>query len=92
MRFLFAIVLVLLALLLVAFLLLVRPAWSATHCTTYEEKPLGRLQTLCDDGTWAVSRYNAVLDRWETTIAASPTPASTGRMHPRTRQVEVRCQ
>jgi hypothetical protein len=25
------------------------------RCTTYEEKTLGRLQTLCDDGTRAVS-------------------------------------
>jgi hypothetical protein len=92
MRFLFAIVLVLLALLLVAFLLLVRPAWSASRCTTYEEKTLGRLQTLCNDGTRAVSRYSAVLGRWETTITVSPTPACTGRIHPWTRQVEVRCQ
>jgi hypothetical protein len=51
MRLLFALTLLVLALLLVAFLLLVRPAWSATRCTTYEEKTLGRLQTLCDDGT-----------------------------------------
>ena len=48
-RLLYAIALVVLALVLVAFLLLVRPAWSATRCTTYEEQILGRLQTVCDD-------------------------------------------
>jgi hypothetical protein len=58
MRLLFAIALVVLALLLAVFLLLVRPAWSATRCTTYREQTLGRLQTLCDDGTRAVSTYN----------------------------------
>jgi hypothetical protein len=36
-RLLFAIVLVVLALVLVAILLLARPAWSATRCTTYPE-------------------------------------------------------
>jgi hypothetical protein len=38
-----------------AFVLVVRPAWSAPRCLTYEEKTLGRLQTLCDDGTRAAS-------------------------------------
>ena len=28
---------------------------GGTHCITYEEKSLGRLQTLCNDGTRAVS-------------------------------------
>jgi hypothetical protein len=29
--------------------------WAGTtHCTTYQEKTLGRLQTLCDDGTRAI--------------------------------------
>jgi hypothetical protein len=68
MRLLFALVLLVLALLLVAFLLLVRPAWSATRCTTSEEQPLGRLQTLCSDGTRAVSIDNKTLERWETTL------------------------
>jgi hypothetical protein len=46
MRLLFAIGLVLLALLLAAFLLLVRPAWSGTpRCTTYAEKTLERWDT-----------------------------------------------
>jgi hypothetical protein len=92
MRLLFAIVLVVLALLLVAVVLLIRPAWSATRCTTDEEQTLGRLQTLCDDGTRAISSYNRTLKRWDTTITESPRKACTGRMNPRTRQVEVRCR
>jgi hypothetical protein len=90
MRLLFALALLVLALLLVAFLLLVRPAWSATRCTTYEEPTLGRLQTLCDDGTRAVSTYNQTLERWETTIAASPRQACTGQLNPITRKLEGR--
>ena len=80
MRLLFALVLLVLALLLVAFLLLVRPAWAATtRCTTYEGKSLGRLQTLCDDGTRAVSTYNRTLYRRDRTITAShATPAPGG--------------
>ena len=92
MRLLFAIVLVVVALLLVAFLLLVRPAWSAPSCLTYEEKTLGRLQTLCDDGTRGVSTYNTTLQRWETSITPPPGPTCTGQMNPRTQQVEVRCR
>lgn len=72
MRLLFA-----LALLLVAFLLLVRPAWAgAVRCTTYEEKTLGRLQTLCDDGTRATLYWSRTLDRWD----------------PTTKQIRVRCR
>jgi hypothetical protein len=54
-RLLFAIILIALALVLVAVVLLVRPAWSATRCTTYEEQTLGRLHTVCSDGTRAVT-------------------------------------
>ena len=36
---------------------------GSVHCTTYEEKTLGRLQTLCGDGTRAMSTYNRTLDR-----------------------------
>ena len=92
MRLLFAIVLVVLALLLAAFLLVVRPAWSATRCMTYEEKTLGRLQTLCDDGTRAVSNYNQTLERWESTITPPPGKRCTGQMNSRTRQWEGRCR
>jgi hypothetical protein len=65
MRLLFAIALVVLALLFAAFLLLVRPAWSATRCTTDEEQAPGRLQTPCDKDTRAVSPDTPILDRWE---------------------------
>jgi hypothetical protein len=69
MRLLFALILGFLALMLVAFLLLVYPVWGATtHCTTHEEKTLGRLQTVCEDGTRAVSTYNKTLSRWQRTL------------------------
>jgi hypothetical protein len=67
-------------------------AANPTRCTTYEEKTLGRLQTLCDDGTRAVSTWSPTLQRWETTITASPRPSCTGKLNPRTQQVEVRCR
>jgi hypothetical protein len=74
-------------------LLLASPAQAATtRCLTYEEKALGRLQTLCDDGTRAVSTYNRTLERWDTTITPPPGQRCTGQMNPRTRQVEVRCR
>jgi hypothetical protein len=91
-RLLFAIILIALALVLVAVVLLVRPAWSATRCTTYEEQTLGRLHTVCSDGTRAVSTYNRTLERWDTTITESPRKACTGRMNSITKQVEVRCR
>src|SRR5919108_3996006 len=52
------------------------------HCTTYEEKTLRRWHTICDDGTRAVSRYNKVLDRWETAITTSPRGRRTCTAHP----------
>jgi len=74
-------------------LALVNPTWAGTlQCTTYEEKTLQRWHTICNDGTRAVSRYNRVLNRWETTITTSPHSICTGRMNPRTQQVEVRCR
>jgi hypothetical protein len=91
-RLLFAIILIALALVLVAVVLLVRPAWSAPHCMTSEEQTLGRLQTLCDDGTRAVHHWNKTLSRWESTVTPPPGKACTGPMNPRTRQWEVRCR
>jgi hypothetical protein len=41
----------------------VAAAGSPVRCTTYEEKTLGRLQTLCDDGTRAVSTWSPTLQR-----------------------------
>jgi hypothetical protein len=92
MRLLFALILVLVALLLVAFLLLVRPALATTRCTTDAEQTPGRLQSLCDDGTRAVSAWNKTLERWETTLTPAPRKACTEQLNSRTRQVEVRCR
>jgi preprotein translocase subunit SecG len=87
MRCLFAIILLIVALLLVAVVLLVRPAWSATtSCMTYQEQTLGRLQTLCDDGTRAVRTWNTILSRWERTVTPPPGKTCTGRLNPKTRQ------
>jgi hypothetical protein len=69
------------------------PAMAGTgRCTTYEEKTMNRLHTFCDDGTRAVSRYNRILDRWETTITTRPHKSCTTRMDPLTKQAEVRCR
>jgi hypothetical protein len=74
-------------------LALASPAWAATtRCTTYEEKTLHRLQTLCDDGTRAVSTYNKILERWESTITPPPGKRCTGQLNPKTRQWEGRCR
>jgi hypothetical protein len=46
----------------VVLLALATPALAgSTRCTTYAEKTLGRLQTLCDDGTRAVSTWSPTL-------------------------------
>ena len=93
MRFLFAITLGVLTPMLVAFLLLVRPALAASvRCTTYEVKSPGRLQTLCDDGTRAVHYFNKTLGRWETSVKPPPGQTCTGRLHPKTRHWKGRCR
>jgi len=70
------------------------PALAATptRCTTYEEQTLGRLQTLCDDGTRAVSTWSPTLQRWDTTVTPPPGQTCTGQLNPRTRQWEGRCR
>ena len=73
-------------------LALASPALAGPRCLTYEEKTLGRWQTLCDDGSRAVSTWSPTLGRWDTTITASPRQTCTGQMNPRTQQVEVRCR
>jgi hypothetical protein len=78
---------------LLLLLALASPAWAgSTRCTTYEERSLGRLQTLCDDGTRAVSTYNKTLSRWESTITPPPGQTCTGQLHPKSRQWEGRCR
>jgi hypothetical protein len=71
------------------------PAWGATTCcTTCEEKTLGRLQTLSDDGTQATSYWNQTLERWETTVqpALGARRSGTTQRHPQTKDVEVHCR
>jgi hypothetical protein len=58
---------------LVLLLALASPALAGpVRCTTYEEKTMGRLQTLCDDGSLAVSTWNRTLERWETMVTSPP--------------------
>jgi len=61
-------------------------------CFTYEEKTMQRWQTLYDDGTRGTSTYNRPLERWETTITPPLGQRCTGRLNPRTQQVEVHCR
>jgi hypothetical protein len=72
--------------------LLASPAGAATRCTTYEEKTLGCWHTLCADGTRGISTWNKRLGRWETTVTPPPGQTCAGRLNPRTRQWEGRCQ
>jgi hypothetical protein len=44
------------------------------RCTTYHERTMGRLQTVCSDGSRSVSTYNRTLSRWESTVTP---PAGT---------------
>jgi hypothetical protein len=81
-------------LLWLVWLVLTNPALGGTlQCTTYEEKTLQRWHTICDDGTGAVSRYNRVLNRWETTVTTSPhrRRTCTARADPFTNTVDVYC-
>jgi hypothetical protein len=54
-------------------LTLASSAPAGTSCTTYEEKTLNRWQTLCSDGTRAISTYNRALQQWDTTVTSPPT-------------------
>jgi hypothetical protein len=80
----------------VAFLALVwalpTEAVGPMRCQTHHEPTLGRLQTLCDDGTRAVSTYGKLLDRWDTTVTPPAGKSCTGRLNPQTRQREERCR
>jgi hypothetical protein len=67
-------------------------AATTTRCTTYEEKTLGRLQTLCADGTRAVSTWNRTLSRWESPSTPPPRQTCTRRVNPTSRQWEGRCR
>jgi hypothetical protein len=73
---------------LVTLALTSRALAGPVRCTTVEEKTLGRLQTICADGTREVSIWSPTLQEW-TTLTASPRQTGTGHMNPRTQQVEV---
>jgi hypothetical protein len=80
----------LLALLL---LLLASPALAGpVSCRTHHEPTLNRLQTLCDDGTRAVSTWSPTLQSWPTTVTPPPGQTCTGQMNPRTHHWEGRCR
>jgi hypothetical protein len=81
MRLLFAIILVLMALLIVAFILLVRPALA----------DWGGCRRCAMTGARALSTDNRTLERGDTTITESPKKTCTGQLNPRIKQVEVRC-
>jgi hypothetical protein len=59
-------------------LALASPAWAGNpqRCMTTEERTLGRLQTLCSDGTRAVSTWSPTLQQWQTTV--TPPPSKNG--------------
>jgi hypothetical protein len=65
---------------------------SPVRCTTYEEKTLGRWQTLCDDGTRAVSTWSPTLRRWDTAVTPPRGQTCTGRLNLKTHQWEGRCR
>jgi len=74
-------------------LALASPAWAATtRCMTYEEKTLGRWQTICSDGTRTVATWSPTLQRWDTTVTPPPGQTCTGQLNPKTRQWEGRCR
>ena len=73
-------------------LALASPALAGPRCLTYEEKTLGRLQTLCDDGSRAVSTWSPTLQRWDTTVTPPPGQTCTRQLNPKTRQWEGRCR
>jgi hypothetical protein len=79
---------------LAVLLLLASPAMAGNpiRCQTYPEPTMGRQQTICDDGTRAVSTFNRTLGRWDTTVTPPPGQTCTGRMNPRTQQWEGRCR
>ncbi len=62
------------------------------RCTTYPEPTMGRLQTVCDDGTRVTSTWSPTLGRWDTTVTPPPGQTCTGHLNPRTQQVAVQCR
>ena len=70
---------------LLLLLALASPAWAGpVRCQTYHEPILGRLQTLCDDGTRAVSTWSPTLQQWQTTVTPPPGQTCQARVNPHT--------
>jgi hypothetical protein len=65
---------------------------TALNCTTYQEQTLGRLQTLCADGTRATSYWNRTLERWETTVqpVSGTRRSCIMQRYPQTKHVDLR--
>jgi hypothetical protein len=58
-------------------------ASGPVRCTTYEQKTMSQLYTVCDDGSRAVSTWSLTLQRWETTVTPPPTsPDFQGKLSP----------
>jgi len=77
----------------VLLLALASPALAGpVRCQTYPEPSMGRLQTLCADGTRAVSTWSPTLQQWHTTVTPPPGQTCTGRLNPKTHQWEGRCR
>jgi hypothetical protein len=74
-------------------LLLASPALAGpVRCQTHHEPTLNRLQTLCDDGTRAVSTWSPTRQQWNTTVMPPPGQTCTGRLNPITKTWEGRCR
>jgi hypothetical protein len=67
-------------------------AGPAVRCQTYPEPTLGRLQTVCSDGTRAISTWSPTLRQWTTTVTPPPGQTCQGRLNPKTHQWEGRCR
>jgi hypothetical protein len=69
---------------LVLLFALASPALAGTpsRCTTYEEPTLNHWQTLCDDGTRAVSTWEPDAAAEADHDTASPSLACTGQLNP----------
>jgi hypothetical protein len=67
---------------------LAEPACSEQLCSP----TLNRYDSLCDDGTRAVSTWSPTLQQWTTTVTPPPGQTCTGRLNPKTRQWEGRCR
>jgi hypothetical protein len=67
-------------------------AGGPMRCTTYEQKTMNQLYTVCDDGTRATHIWNKTLSRWESTVTPPPGKTCAGQLNPTTHQWEGRCR